>query len=195
MFDSWLFAKHLEEDENVIRIVHKHWLLMIRALFWPVLCLLIGWFFLYAAPTKIVFAVITATSLYCLLWFLRSFFDYYLDVWIITDQGVIDLNWQGWFHRQSTRVLYSDIQGVSYEIAGMFGTLFQYGTLTMEKISTGATVSLSHVHKPKNVEMTILRNMENYLHGKNLKNAKHVQELLAHLVSEKIQLDDVPGNE
>jgi len=117
------------------------------------------------------------------------------DVWIITDQGVIALAWEGWFHRTSMRTLYSDIQGVSYEINGIMGTLNGYGTLSMEKISTGGKVSLSHVRYPRKIQALILQNMESYLHKKNLKNAKHVQDLLAEFVAEKIQLSDIQGTE
>jgi hypothetical protein len=124
------------------------------------------------------------------MWWLRQFFNYYLDAWIITDQGIIDLNWVGWFHRQSARVLYSDIQGVSYEINGVLATLLKYGDISVEKISTGTAISLPYVHKPKIVESLILKNMEEYLHKKNIKNSKHVQEILSAFVAEQAQLKD-----
>jgi hypothetical protein len=123
------------------------------------------------------------------VWWLRSFLDYYLDAWVITDQGIIDLEWLGWFHRQSARILYSDIQGVSYEIHGVLGTLLRFGTVAIEKISTGSAVSLSQVPRPKTVEATILRNMETYLHSKNMKNAKHIEELLSTFVAQHMQED------
>lgn len=135
------------------------------------------------------FVVLDVLSFLCATWVVRSFLDYYLDAWVITDQGVIDLEWRGWFHRQSARILYSDIQGLSYEIAGVLPTLLRYGTVTIEKISTGATVNLPTVPQPKKVESLILRNMETYLHSKNMKNAKHLEEVLSTFVSERIQLE------
>jgi len=133
--------------------------------------------------------------LFCLSWIARNFFDYYLDVWIITDQGIIDLQWNGWFHRQSSRILYSDIQGVSYEIAGIIGTINRTGTVTVEKMSTGTTFSMSQIRNPRLVEALILRKMEEYLHKKNLKDATHVQDILASYVAEKVQLDDLKKKE
>ncbi len=124
------------------------------------------------------------------VWWLRNFFDYYLDAWLITDQGIIDIAWFGWFHRQSTRVLYSDLQGISYEIIGVWGTLLRYGTLSVEKISTGTAVSMEYVQSPKKIELMVLKNMETYLHAKNLKDSKQVQELLSALVAEQINLRD-----
>lgn len=113
--------------------------------------------------------------------------DYYLDAWVITNKGVIDLAWHGWFHRQASRTLYSDIQSVSYEIKGIAPTLLRYGTITIEKISTGSTVSLDHVYQPKNVESSILLGLEAYMHKKNLKDATTVQGILSEFVAGTLQ--------
>ena len=121
---------------------------------------------------------------------LRDFYDYYLDAWIITDQGIVDVEWHGWFHRASTRVLYTDVQGVSYEINGVIGTVMRYGTISIEKISTGDAVELCDVSNPRAVEQIVLKAMEQYLHGKNLADSKHVQEILSQLVSQQVQLEE-----
>ena len=189
MLDSFLFAKHLEEDEHVAVIVHKHWLIGLKFLFWPTLSFLLSWATLFLVfGQNIIFYIVALWSMWSIVWWLRYFFDYYLDAWIITNMGIIDLEWHGWFHRQSTRVLYSDIQGVSYEINGVLGTMLRYGTINVEKISTGSVFSLTHVSRPRSVEAMILKNMEAYLHSKNLKDAKHVQELLAGFVAGQMQM-------
>jgi len=124
-------------------------------------------------------------------WWARNFMDYYLDVWLITNKGVIDLAWHGWFHRQSARTLYSDLQGFSYEISGIIGTILRFGTISIEKISTGQAVSLEYVSNPKRIESVVLKSQEVYLHTKNMKDAKQIQNLLATLVAEQIQLQDM----
>lgn len=191
MLDQWLLKRHLEEEEVLKEVVHKHWLTGIKSLCWPTVVFLFLWVFLYQAPFRSVFLVIALASILTTVWWLRNFFDYYLDAWIITDQAVIDLAWHGWFHRQSTRVLYSDIQGVSYEIYGVLGTVLGYGTVNIEKISTGSMVSLDHVPQPRRVEALILKSMEAYLHTKNLKDARHVQEILADFVATQVQIEAV----
>ncbi|OGJ72024.1 hypothetical protein A2424_02730 [Candidatus Peribacteria bacterium RIFOXYC1_FULL_54_13] len=183
-----LFARHLEDDEILHLVVHKHWLLGLKFLFWPSASFLACWVLLYQAPFKTVFYAISVWSVISLIWWLRNFFDYYLDAWIITDMGIIDVAWHGWFHRQSSRVLYSDIQGVSYEIQGITNTLLRYGTISVEKISTGSVISLDNVSKPRRIEGIILKNMEAYLHSKNLKDAKHVQDILSTLIAREVQL-------
>ncbi len=190
MLESLLFRKHLDDAEVLSKVVHKHPIVGLRELFWPTLFLVFGLLLLLTFPKGIALWIVLGIIIACGIWWLRQFFDYYLDAWIITDQGIIDLNWVGWFHRQSSRVLFSDIQGVSYEIQGVAATLLKYGTISVEKISTGSSISLPYVYKPKVIESLILQNMEAYLHKKNIKNSKHVQEILSAFVAEKMQLQE-----
>lgn len=188
---EFLFKKHLEEDEQLVKVVHKHWFIGIKTLFWPtvfVLAVLSLPFFSHSNAMLLISAIAGITVL---VWWLRNFFDYFLDAWILTDQGIIDIAWFGWFHRQSTRVLYSDLQGVSYEINGVWGTLFNFGTVSVEKISTGAVISLEFVKNPKQVELLTLKNMEGYLHKKNLKDSSQVQKLLATILAEQLNKKDM----
>lgn len=189
LLDTLLFSRHMEVGEKIVWVIHKHWLVGMKFLLWPSVSFLLSWYTLYLAPIRPVFYLVSLWSIGSLVWWLRNFLDYYLDAWIVTTHGIIDLAWHGWFHRQSTRVLYSDVHGVSTEVCGITATLLRYGTVSVEKISTGSTISLSHVPRPRQVEAHLLREMETYVHGKNLKDAKHVQELLSNFIAEKVQLD------
>ena len=171
-------------------IIHKHWLLGVKVLFWPTVSFVASWIMLYYVPFRMTFYLISICGMVSLVWLLRNFFDYYLDAWIVTDQGVLDLEWHGWFHRQVTRILYSDIQGVSYEVQGVMGTIMNFGFVSIEKISTNVLVEMESVKCPKAVSRMILKNMEKYLHSKNLKDARHVQELLAEVIANQVQLVD-----
>lgn len=186
--NTFLFKNHLEEDEELLTVVHKHWLLGFKALFWPTIFFASAIWLLVLVQARGLVIGMAIIAMVIGVWWLRNFFDYYLDAWLITDQGIIDIAWFGWFHRQSTRVLYSDLQGISYEIKGVWGTLLRYGALSVEKISTGTAVTLEYVPRPKRIELMVLRNMEKYLHAKNMKDSKQVQELLATLVAEHVQL-------
>lgn len=188
MLSRLLFSKHLEDDETLLKAVHKHWLLGIKALFWPTLFAAISLLIVSYNPARGVLVVMSVWSVVVLVWWLRNFFDYYLDAWLITDQGIIDIAWHGWFHRQSTRTLYSDLQGVSYEINGVLGTILRYGVISIEKISTGTAISLEYVHNPKRIESLVVKSQEVYLHSRNMKDASQIKELLAALVAEQIQL-------
>ena len=195
MLGEWLFTRHIDDEEEIVLVVHKHWLYGVQYLFWPIVAFLAVWGFFAFAPFPIIFYMAALASIAIVVWALRNFYDYYLDAWIITDQGIIDIEWHGWFHRQSTRVLYSDIQGVSYEIQGVLGTLMRFGTVSVEKISTGSVLSLENVKRPRSIEAVIMKNMEAYLHGRNLSDAKHVQELLSQIVAREVSLEQFGDGE
>ncbi len=189
----WLFARHLDEDETVSAVLHGHWMLGLRTVFWPGVSALLSLTAFTAGALRetspALLLIIAAWATASVVWFIRGFFDYYLDAWIVTDKGIIDLEWHGWFHRESSRILYSDINGVSYEIKGVWGTMLRFGTVSVEKISTGSSISLEYVSRPQSVEGLILKNMEAYLHSKNMKDSRHVQDILAGLVSQNVQME------
>ncbi len=187
MLNSFFFTQHLDDEEEIQMVVHKHWLLGIRSMWFPTLTFVCVWSLLYFAHTRYVVYGIALASLGIALWWIRNFMDYYLDAWIITNKGVIDLEWHGWFHRTSARVLYSDIQGIEYEVHGILGTLMGYGEVSLEKISTGGTIAMAYVKRPRRVEALILQCMENYMHKKNLKDATTVQTILAEFVASSMQ--------
>lgn len=187
MLESFFFSKHLDDEEEIRMVVHKHWLMGLRSLFLPSLLFLGLWSVVVLSPTMSIVYGIALADVFVLIWWIRNFMDYYLDVWIVTTKGIIDLEWHGWFHRSSTRVLYSDLQGVSYEVNGIVGTIFRYGSMEMEKISTETTIEMDYIKNPRMVESTILECMEEYMHTKNLRDATTVQEMLAEFVAGSLQ--------
>lgn len=195
MLDRLLFLRHLEPDEELQLVVHKHGIILVSTLFWPSLAFLLAIFTLTQLPYRTVIPFTAIWAIAACVWWLRNFFDTFLDAWIITDRAIIDVEWFGWFHRKSTRILYSDIEGVSEEIQGVLATLFRYGTVSIERIATGQIVSLDYVPHPRRVEGIILQSMEEYLHSKNLKDATHVQEILSQIVAEQLQLRDIEDME
>lgn len=187
MLQRFFFDQHLDDEEKILKVVHKHWLLGIKSLWAPTLVFAAVWSVLYFVHTEMVIYAIALAAVGVGIWWIRNFFDYYLDAWIVTNKGVIDLEWHGWFHRKSARVLYSDVQGIEYEVKGIAGTLLRYGTMSLEKISTGGTISMPYVQNPRSVETIILEAMENYMHKKNLKDATTVQNILAEFVASSLQ--------
>ncbi len=187
MLQSFFFGKHLDDEEEIVLVVHKHWLVGLQNLFWPSVVFLGIWSVLAIAPNRYIAYGVSLAAVFVLIWWIRNFMDYYLDAWVITNKGIIDLEWHGWFHRSSARVLYSDLQGVSYEVNGILGTLFGYGHMDIEKISTGTTMGMDYIKKPRKVESIILEGMEKYMHTKNLKDSTVVQTLLAEFVAGSLQ--------
>ncbi len=191
MLTKFFFNRHLDEDEEVLIVVHKHWLIGIKYLWLSTTMFFLVSSVLFFVRTQYVVYGVALGAVGIGIWWIRNFMDYYLDAWIVTNTGVIDLEWHGWFHRTSSRVLYSDIQGIGYEMKGITGTIFGYGSMSLEKISTGSSITMQYVYKPRRVETIILSAMEAYMLQKNLKDAKTVQNILAEFVSSTLQKQNV----
>jgi hypothetical protein len=195
VFEKIFFAGHLDDDEQIVIVVHKHWLMGVKVLWLPTVVLILVASILYFVRTRAILYGVALAELGVLIWWMRNFLDYFLDAWIVTNAGVIDLEWHGWFHRSATRVLYSDVQGVSYEVSGILATLCNYGSMTLEKISTGSTLNMPYVKRPKRVTALILKCMETYVHSKNLKDATTVQKILAEFVAGTLQKKEMEDEE
>lgn len=191
MLQDYFFRRHLDEDEEILLVVQKHWMLGIRSLYAPSLLFIGIWCILLLGHSRMMVYGVSLAALAAAVWWIRCFLDYYLDAWIVTNKGVIDLEWHGWFHRSSTRVLYSDVEGVGYEVKGVMGTLLNFGEMQLEKISTGSAVTMPFVHKPKRVEAVLLEAMEAYILKKNLRDASTVRDILSEFVASSMQAKTV----
>ncbi|MDD5470154.1 MAG: hypothetical protein PHO92_05155, partial [Candidatus Peribacteraceae bacterium] len=74
-----LFKRHLDDDEQIIRVVHKHWLVGLKFLFWPAVVFLGFALLLTVAPRPPVVYVIAGLAAMTIVWGVRNFLDYYLD--------------------------------------------------------------------------------------------------------------------
>lgn len=192
---SRLFRRHLEDDEPLYLVIHRSWILAIPRFAPPILALIGTWILLGIAPVRPVALAVTLIDVVILLWLLRRYFDYSLDALLITDRAVIDVEWHGWFHRESTRIEYAAIEGVSYEIQGVIGTLLNIGTITIERIGSGDIVAIGDIPRPRDVESAILACQTECLRTKNLKDSSAVKDIIAEIVAERMQLHDLEEDE
>jgi len=190
-YDKILFANHLEEDESLQYVVHKHWF----EIFKPALATTL---FGIVPPILLVVFLVGITTSNPLFWFagawlilgLISFFytcvDWYYDAWLLTDQCVIDIKWNGLFERTAWRVEYPAINGVAYELKGFWGFLLGFGDMRIEKTSS-QTVELRNASKPREAEAQIVELQEKFLEGKNSTDSEAIKSLLAEVIKTHIK--------
>ena len=112
-------------------------------------------------------------------------FNWYLDAWIITNMGIIDYQWDGFFKKSSTRIEYNTIEGVTYNIQGFWATIMNYGDIMIERMGSGTVVTLKNVTAPKSVEREVLKNQKEFLQNKNMKDQTVLRDLLVSMVQDK----------
>lgn len=91
------------------------------------------------------------------LFFYGQFIDYYLDLWIVTNDRIIDMEQHGLFRRTTTELDLFRIQDVSANIAGVFGTLFNYGDVTVKTASSNLNIVFRNVPNPNTIREDLIR--------------------------------------
>jgi len=132
-----------QNKETLILFLRRHWLNLFARIF-PMLALilLIIIFFLIIIPFNIVifkggewellrfFVALFSLFVWAVL-FVRLV-DYYLDIWIVTDQRIINIEQRGLFKREISELRILNVQDVTTDIGGIIPTLYDYGDLYVQ---------------------------------------------------------------
>lgn len=101
--------------------------------------------------------------LYILLFIYHVWVDYYLDIWLVTNERVISIEQKGLFHREVSELRLDKIQDVSSEVKGFLPTIFKYGSLQVQTASEADKFYYTEVPNPEILTRQILELHEQYL--------------------------------
>jgi hypothetical protein len=156
-------------DEKIIKVIRRDLFILFKKVALFVLLLVMPALFLYSLAVSqpdmaagALFPAITvlgasAYFLFVWLFFFFSFIDYYLDVWIITSERIIDIEQQGFFSRVISEQKLSRIQDVTSEVRGVIPTLMKYGEVLVQTAGTAERFHFYQVPDPDNVRDTIIK--------------------------------------
>ncbi|OGY41442.1 MAG: hypothetical protein A2Y82_00815 [Candidatus Buchananbacteria bacterium RBG_13_36_9] len=100
-------------------------------------------------------------SLYYLftwLFIFNAFIDYYLDIWIVTDQRVINIEQKNMFNRQIAEQNLERIQDVSGTQKGIWQTFFSYGNVQVQTAGETQHFNFHNIDNPFEV-VRIINNL------------------------------------
>lgn len=133
----------LEPNEKQILMVRRHWFVFAKPLVFFCVALVLPTIVLSAAPSLFP-APSTAAydpvlnfllTLYFMGLFLFLFIfwvNYYLDVWIVTTQRLIDIEQKSLFSREIAEMRLSRIENVSVDVHGFIQTMLGFGDVKVE---------------------------------------------------------------
>jgi hypothetical protein len=124
--------------------------------------------------------------------------DWYFDAWLLTNQGVVNIEMGGIFSKSSTRVEYHMIEGIGYKVHGFFGTVFNYGDITVDKLGTSTSVVLLDAPNPKKIEKKVMYYQEKFLRSKSIRDHNALKNMLAEMIAYHVQtgkINDPTRNE
>lgn len=102
----------------------------------------------------VIFGSIYYLSIY--LFFYTYFIDFYLDMWVITDERIIDIEQKGLFSRTVSELDLIRIQDVTTDVHGIFPTIFNYGQVDVKTASQNVEILFEDVSNPAEVRNHII---------------------------------------
>jgi len=153
----------LRENEKILLIVHKHWIILVKPFL--ILSLSLGFFVGvvlkgYNPTVAIIVCVI------CLLYAIYCWFERKYNIWAVTDLRVID-EW-GVFTLNSKETPLQSVQNVHYK-QSIMGRIMDYGEVDIQTAALEGKTTNDFVSSPKLLKRTIVeaqeRLMESSLHS------------------------------
>lgn len=136
-FEYKFFAKYIPEWQVIKSIAHEHWVRIIWKLSFNMIWLVLIPCFIYFLSERIHSIIpFTVIEVYLILLYFKiiyDLFDWYNDVWIITNKWVIDLDW-ALFKTDMKTVNYENIEWVEVEQSWIIDKILNKWDLVIHKI-------------------------------------------------------------
>lgn len=163
----------LEENEDVLAVVRRHWFILLLKTVTPLILMVLPFILVPLILQNQILAdmvgsvavggsVLTfASALWVLFMWLMIFYgwtDYYLDIWTVTNLRVIAIDQRGLFRRSVASFRYERLQDINIEVYGLIATFLDFGTLEVQTAGHGESEFIIHgVPHPREVKAQILQ--------------------------------------
>lgn len=87
---------------------------------------------------------------------LYGFIDYYLDVYIVTNERIVDIAQDGFFRRSISELYLREVQDVSATVKGIFPTTMHYGDITIQTAGERPNFVFKNVPNPYKISKIIV---------------------------------------
>lgn len=159
---------HKRDRETVIIVVRRHWWVMLKFVLVFVFQLLVGAAvvvlllmsgakFQSGSPAELL--LVLFGSLYVLfVWafFFHNWVDYYLDVWIVTDERILNIVQNGLFSRTVSELSMANVQDVTSELRGKMQTFLDFGDVHIQSAGERERFLFDNVGNPEGISARIV---------------------------------------
>lgn len=94
-------------------------------------------------------------------YFMMQWLFWYMDIWVITDDKMIDSQLTGFFLHKRSELPLRQVQDITYNTSGVLATLFRCGDVTVRTASKEGTFKLLTIYQPqlaiKDIEVRVTK--------------------------------------
>ncbi len=153
-----IFFELQESDEKIELLLRRHWVTNIGWILTAIILLFLPALFPYLfiqlqglfpiPPVDIVMAILIFWYLLVLAYVTENFLSWYFNIYIVTNQHLIDVNFHNLLNKDIVSVQIQDVQSVKPQVKGVFGSVFNYGDLVIETAAENQRIEFSGVPRP-----------------------------------------------
>lgn len=145
-----------DQDEEIIIALRAHWFTNVSWICSTIFLIFVPSFFKYFPflnffPGNYQFITILFWYLITFVFAFEKFLSWYFNVYILTDERVIDIDFNNLLNKNFAEAKISMIQDVSFTVAGLAGTIFNYGTILIQTASEVNQLKFDKVPSPEKV--------------------------------------------
>lgn len=148
---------NLRIDEKIVMVLHHHPIGFAKQIIVAVFLILLSFFLMYPLFNYLdqlgmaLFIALLATGIF---YGGREFFIWYYNVFIITNQRIIDIDQRGFFEKIVSEVPYENIIDISYYVKGFWQTVLKLGTVKIK--AGGVDLILKNIKEVIRVNQILL---------------------------------------
>ena len=156
------------ENEQVMRIIHRHWfnicihLAIVFAFAFVVITSLSVLPALFpdmidANSSKVFLFAQNTLFLFLWLYGFLVWIDYYFDVWIVTNERIVNIEQKGLFTRHISELRFSRVQDVTSSVNGLIPTMFNFGDVYVQTAAEQERFVFRQVGDPFAIKDEVMR--------------------------------------
>ncbi len=146
-----------EDDESVVLILRKHWQFLLPTILECIFLLLLPFILSVIIPNlpnrgPFVFSLFLVSLLISSSLLIYRYVRWFYNVNIITDQRVIDMDFETLFSHKTTEARLEKIEDITFKQIGIFSNLFDIGSIYIQTAGAKSEIEFKGIHNPKQVQ-------------------------------------------
>jgi len=86
-----------------------------------------------------------------------TFTRYFLNVWVLTNQRIVDIKQRGFFRREVSSLLLSRVQDVTTDVTGVLSSFLDIGDIMVQSAGTDIEFVMSNIWRPERMRDIVLK--------------------------------------
>lgn len=179
--------KDQHSDEEVVLFLRRHWSILLSSMSRPIVLALVAVIAYFVVPyflpdlvdveiLPLVNLILYVYILFVVAYAFHIWLDYYLDVWIVTTERILNIEQDGLFNRTASEQKIYRVQDVTSVVKGVMATLFDYGDVHIQTAGTEKRFVFEQVEHPGAIKKAIIATQDMYLKDNDVAEDKVVSK-------------------